>query len=135
MENESRKKTTFIFLLLDCNISIHTSERGTVEIGREFIWLCWLKQQSLFYGNKSIGGVSSIGVTLRNIHNFSVVGVNQISTEIHIQLDELMNLALSNNIHFEWKSVLLITGMRFNKPMKKWKNVNVQEKHMYLIDS
>lgn len=37
---------------------------------------------------------------------FSVVGVEQTSTEIHIHLDELMNPSLSHDVHFESKGFM-----------------------------
>ena len=37
---------------------------------------------------------------------FSVVGVEQTSTAIHIHLDELMNPALSHDVHFESKGFM-----------------------------
>lgn len=37
---------------------------------------------------------------------FSVVGVEQTSTEIHIHLDELMNPSLSDDVHFESKGFM-----------------------------
>lgn len=37
---------------------------------------------------------------------FSVVGVKQTSTEIHIHLDELMNPELSSDVHFESKGFM-----------------------------
>ena len=37
---------------------------------------------------------------------FSVVSVEQTSTEIHIRLDELMNPALSNDVHFVSKGFM-----------------------------
>lgn len=40
------------------------------------------------------------------LNYFSVVGVNQTSTEIHIHLDELMNPELSNDVHFESKGFM-----------------------------
>lgn len=40
------------------------------------------------------------------LNYFSVVGVKQTSTEIHIHLDELMNPALSDDVHFESKGFM-----------------------------
>ncbi len=40
------------------------------------------------------------------LNYFSVVGVEQTSTEIHIHLDELMNPALSDDVHFESKGFM-----------------------------
>lgn len=40
------------------------------------------------------------------LNYFSVVGVKQTSTEIHIHLDELMNPELSNDVHFESKGFM-----------------------------
>ena len=40
------------------------------------------------------------------LNYFSVVGVEQTSTEIHIHLDELMNPALSHGVHFESKGFM-----------------------------
>ena len=40
------------------------------------------------------------------LNYFSVVGVEQTSTEIHIHLDELMNPALSHDVHFESKGFM-----------------------------
>ena len=40
------------------------------------------------------------------LNYFSVVGVEQTSTEIHIHLDELMNPSLSHDVHFESKGFM-----------------------------
>lgn len=40
------------------------------------------------------------------LNYFSVVGIKQTSTEIHIHLDELMNPELSGNVHFESKGFM-----------------------------
>ena len=40
------------------------------------------------------------------LNYFSVAGVEQTSTEIHIHLDELMNPALSDDVHFESKGFM-----------------------------
>ena len=40
------------------------------------------------------------------LNYFSVSGVEQHSTEIHIHLDELMNPELSNDVHFESKGFM-----------------------------
>ena len=40
------------------------------------------------------------------LNYFSVVGIKQTSTEIHIHLDELMNPDLSGNVHFESKGFM-----------------------------
>ena len=37
---------------------------------------------------------------------FEITGVEQSSTEIHIHLDELMNPALSDDVHFESKGFM-----------------------------
>lgn len=37
---------------------------------------------------------------------FSIVGIEQTSTEIHISLDEKMNPELSNDVHFESKGFM-----------------------------
>lgn len=40
------------------------------------------------------------------LNYFSVIGIEQTSTEIHIRLDELMNSELSNDVHFESKGFM-----------------------------
>ena len=40
------------------------------------------------------------------LNYFSVVGIEQTLTEIHIHLDELMNPALSDDVHFESKGFM-----------------------------
>lgn len=40
------------------------------------------------------------------LNYFSVIGVEQISTEIHIHLEEQMNPTLSNDAHFESKGFM-----------------------------
>lgn len=45
------------------------------------------------------------------LNYFSVVYVEQTSTEIHIHLDELMNPELSNDVHFESKGFMETTSV------------------------
>ena len=55
------------------------------------------------------------------LNYFSVVGVEQTSTEIHIHLDELMPSALSYDVHFESKGFIeavSITGFPIRDPIR-----------------
>ena len=45
------------------------------------------------------------------LNYFSVVAVEQTSTEIHIHLDELINPELSNDVHFESKGFMETTSV------------------------
>lgn len=45
------------------------------------------------------------------LNYFSVVGVEQTPTEIHIHLDELMNPELSHDVHFESKGFMETVGV------------------------
>ena len=46
---------------------------------------------------------------------FSIVGIEQNSTEIHISLDEKMNPELSNDVHFESDLDIVARGTRYSK--------------------
>lgn len=45
------------------------------------------------------------------LNYFSVVGVEQTSTEMHIHLDELMNPELSRDVHFESKGFMEVVDV------------------------
>ena len=64
------------------------------------------KFRPLPHGNKSTGGVGSYPASSEILNYFSVVLVEQTSTEIHIHLDERMTPALSDDVHFESKGFM-----------------------------
>ena len=50
--------------------------------------------------------LASIVLPSQILEYFSIVGIEQNSTEIHISLDEKMNPELSNDVHFESKGFM-----------------------------
>ena len=50
--------------------------------------------------------LASIVLPTQILDYFSIVGISQTSTEIHISLDEKMNPELSNDVHFESKGFM-----------------------------
>ena len=50
--------------------------------------------------------LASIVLPSQILEYFSIVGIEQTSTEIHISLDEKMNPELSNDVHFESKGFM-----------------------------
>ena len=59
------------------------------------------------YGKESIGSSCAYRVLPSEILDyFEITSVEQSSTEIHIHLDELMNPALSDDVHFESKGFM-----------------------------
>ena len=50
--------------------------------------------------------LASIVLPTQILDSFSIVGISQTSTEIHISLDERMNPELSKDVHFESKGFM-----------------------------
>lgn len=50
---------------------------------------------------------------------FSITGIAQTTTEIHISLDERMNKALSNDAHFESKGFTLDLHLRITDKIER----------------
>ena len=50
--------------------------------------------------------LASVVLPSEILNYFSIVGVEQMSTEIHISLDEKMNMNLNKDVHFESKGFM-----------------------------
>ena len=50
--------------------------------------------------------LASVVLPSEILNYFSIVGVDQMSTEIHISLDEKMNMNLNKDVHFESKGFM-----------------------------
>ena len=50
--------------------------------------------------------LASVVLPSEILNYFSIVGVDQMSTEIHISLDENMNMNLNKDVHFESKGFM-----------------------------
>ena len=57
-------------------------------------------------GNDYLNMLASIVLPTQILDYFSIVGISQTSTEIHISLDERMNPELSEDVHFESKGFM-----------------------------
>lgn len=60
----------------------------------------------MLYGNKSIRSSCAYRATFRNTGFFNIVSVEQTSSEIRINLDELMNPYISDYVYFEYKGFM-----------------------------
>ena len=56
--------------------------------------------------NDYLNMLASIVLPTQILDYFSIVGISQTSTEIHISLDERMNPELSEDVHFESKGFM-----------------------------
>ena len=56
--------------------------------------------------NDYLNILASIVLPRQILDYFSIVGISQTSTEIHISLDEKMNPELSEDVHFESKGFM-----------------------------
>lgn len=56
--------------------------------------------------NNYLNILAGIVLPAQILEYFSIVGIEQNSTEIHISLDEKMNPELSNDVHFESKGFM-----------------------------
>ena len=56
--------------------------------------------------NDYLNLLARIVLPTRLLDNFSIVGISQTSTEIHISLDEKMHPELSKDVHFESKGFM-----------------------------
>ena len=56
--------------------------------------------------NDYLNMLASIVLPAQILDYFSIVGISQTSTEIHISLDERMNPELSEDVHFESKGFM-----------------------------
>ncbi|HJA88323.1 MAG TPA: hypothetical protein H9778_06475 [Candidatus Parabacteroides intestinavium] len=56
--------------------------------------------------NDYLNMLASIVLPTQILDSFSIVGISQTSTEIHISLDERMNPELSKDVHFESKGFM-----------------------------
>lgn len=67
-----------------------------------------MKNNPLFCSmeNDYLNILAGIVLPAQILEYFSIVGIEQNSTEIHISLDEKMNPELSNDVHFESKGFM-----------------------------
>lgn len=56
--------------------------------------------------NEYLKAIASIVLPTQILDYFTIVGLEQSQTEIHISLDELMNKELSDDVHFESKGFM-----------------------------
>ena len=56
--------------------------------------------------NVFLKAIASVVLPAQILDYFTIVGVEQTKTEIHISLDERMNKELSDDIHFESKGFM-----------------------------
>ena len=65
----------------------------------KFDYLCIME-------NVFLKAIASVVLPAQILDYFTIVGVEQTKTEIHISLDERMNKELSDDIHFESKGFM-----------------------------
>ena len=59
-----------------------------------------------YYGKRLLTGLAQVVLPTEILDYFSITGIAQTATEIHISLDERMNKALGNDAHFESKGFM-----------------------------
>ena len=65
----------------------------------KFDYLCIME-------NVFLKAIASVVLPAQILDYFTIVGVEQTKTEIHISLDECMNKELSDDVHFESKGFM-----------------------------
>jgi len=67
--------------------------------------------RTLRYGKRLLTALAQVVLPTEILDYFSITGIAQTATEIHISLDERMNKALSNDAQFESKGFMEVANV------------------------